>query len=48
MAEVLKQEGGCLILPAVTENKDKIADPLLQAIMDCRDGKKATQKVATA
>jgi CRISPR-associated protein Cmr2 len=39
MAEVLKQEGGSLILPAVAENKDKIADPLLQAIMDHNNGK---------
>lgn len=40
MAKILEQRDGELILPAVAESKNKITDPLLQAIMDNRNGKK--------
>ncbi|HHX87877.1 MAG TPA: type III-B CRISPR-associated protein Cas10/Cmr2, partial [Firmicutes bacterium] len=36
---VILEKDGSLILPAVAESKGNIADPLLQAIMECRDGK---------
>lgn len=42
MAKILEQNGGKLILPAVAESNDKITDPLLQTIMDYRNGKKMT------
>lgn len=38
MAVILENRGG-LILPAVAKDERNINDPLLQAIIDCRDGK---------
>ncbi len=43
MAVILENKGK-LILPAVAESKENISDPLLRAIVECRNGQKIARK----